>query len=261
MELNQKKFQLLQHGKDSSLKLPYTLPGGITLSNEEDAVRDLGVQVDADLTWTNHMTLKINDARNKASWLLRTFTSRDSASMLLLLKTYIRFILEYCCPLWSPSSVGQISSIESVQRSFTSKILGLEDLNYWERLKELRLFSLQRRRERYSIILMWQIQKGLIPNCIKAPFFTSERRGTTSVRPRGTSKFASVNTLLHNSFSSNGPALFNLVPPSIRSIDSLASFKSSLDAWLMKFPDTPPSPGYVPANRNSIMEWVNSNSC
>ena len=258
MELNSKKFQLLQHGKNEDLKLPYILPGGRILYGEEDAVKDLGVHVDPDINWSYHISQKITDSKNKASWLLRTFKSRDKTAMLLLYKTYVRFLLEYCCPLWAPTAIGEISSVESVQRVFTSKITDISTLNYWERLKSLDMFSLQRRRERYSIILMWKMQKGIIPNCINAPFNTSDRRGVTSVRPRGKSRFASVNTLLYNSFSSNGPALFNLVPPHIKSIENLDSFKLSLDKWLKSFPDTPPTPNYVAVNRNSIKEWVTS---
>ena len=253
-----KKFKLLQHGKDLSLKLPYNLPGGLTLSVEDDPVKDLGVHTNNDLSWDSHIAIKTTDARNKASWLLRTFTLRDKDTMLLLYKTYVRFYVEYCCPVWSPYSVGQISAVESIQRSFTSRIDDMDGLNYWQRLEKLDMFSLQRRRERYAIILMWKMQQDIIPNCINVSFTSSDRRGYTCIRPRGQSKFASVNTLLYNSFSSSGPAIYNVVPPHIKAIKSLDSFKSHLDKWLKSFPDTPPTPGYVAVNRNSIMEWTSS---
>ena len=260
MELNPDKFKLLQHGKNDAMKIPYTLPGNMVLSAEEEAVRDLGVQVDEDFNFEYHINKKITEARNKASWLLRTFSTRDKSSMLLIYKTYVQRLVEYCCPLWSPSSVAQISAIESIQRTFTSKIDGIGHLNYWDRLRELDLFSLQRRRERYSIILMWKMQKELIPNCIKANFKSSDRRGFTCVRTIGKSKYGSINTLIFNSFTSSGPAIFNVVPPHIKAIDSLTTFKATLDKWLQTIPDTPPTAGYVAANRNSIVEWINSRS-
>ena len=49
MELNQEKFQLLQHGKIHDLKQPYTLPSGQLLQGS-DHVNDLGVDIDNDLT-------------------------------------------------------------------------------------------------------------------------------------------------------------------------------------------------------------------
>ena len=180
--------------------------------------------------------------------------------MLLLYKTYVRFILEYCCPLWAPHTVNRISMVESVQRSFTSKIDGMQGLNYWQRLEKLNMFSLQRRRERYAIILVWKMNQQLIPDCIGASFKSSDRRGETCTRAIGKSKYASTNTQIHNSFSSKGPAIFNAVPSQIRAIETLEPFKAHLDKWLHSFPDTPPSPGYVAANRNSILDWVSSRS-
>ena len=70
--------------------------------------------------------------------------------MITLYKSLVRSLLDYCCPLWDPVKVTEIQLLEGVQRTFTSQIGGLKDLNYWERLN-LNSDVLQRRRERYSI--------------------------------------------------------------------------------------------------------------
>ena len=56
------------------------------------------------------------------------------------------------------------------------KIPALDKLNYWERLKKLKMYSQQRRLERYRILYAWKILSNLAPNCglVKV---TSERRG------------------------------------------------------------------------------------
>ena len=72
--------------------------------------------------------------------------------MLLFLKTYLVPRLEYCSAAWNPHKINEIEQLEAVQRSFTSRIDNMEQLNYWERLAKLKLFSLQRRRERFLII-------------------------------------------------------------------------------------------------------------
>ena len=61
--------------------------------------------------------------------------------MLPLFKAMVIPIVEYCCHLWNPMSVGLIRQLEAVQRHFTSGIMGLEALNYWERLRVLRFYS------------------------------------------------------------------------------------------------------------------------
>ena len=71
--------------------------------------------------------------------------------MLILFKSLIRSRLEYLCEVWSPHL---INNLEQVQRTFTSKIIAYKDINYWNRLKKLELYSLQRRRELIIIIHM-----------------------------------------------------------------------------------------------------------
>ena len=57
-----------------------------------------------------------------------------------------------------------MQAIEAIQRTFTYKITEVQHLNYWERLHELRLYSLQRCRERYIIIYIWKITEHMVPN-------------------------------------------------------------------------------------------------
>ena len=75
--------------------------------------------------------------------------------MLTLLKSLVIPLIEYCCQLWNPWKPKDIQAIEAIQRTFTCKITEVQHLNYWERLHELKLYSLQRRRERYIIIYIW----------------------------------------------------------------------------------------------------------
>ena len=54
----------------------------------------------------------------------------------------------------------------------------MRDCSYIDRLSLLRLYSLQRRRERNCIIYVWKIIEGLVPNFSKPIVCThSERRG------------------------------------------------------------------------------------
>ena len=81
------------------------------------------------------------------SWVLGVFRDRSRLTKLTLYKSMVRSKLEYCCPLWSPTAVSDILKLEKVQRVFTSKVNGCRDLPYCERLKCLRIQSLQRRRD------------------------------------------------------------------------------------------------------------------
>ena len=58
----------------------------------------------------------------------------------------------YCSQLWNPSKTGDIQALELLQRSYLRCINGMQGLNYWEPLGELKVYSLERRRERYIAI-------------------------------------------------------------------------------------------------------------
>ena len=86
--------------------------------------------------------------------------------MLKLYNTYIRSKIEYCCSIWSPTLQNEINQLERIQKAFTSKIQGMEKKDYHERLKALKLYSLERRRERYLIIYAWQMIEGIKENVL-----------------------------------------------------------------------------------------------
>jgi hypothetical protein len=247
---------LLQIGKDSTLKLPYTHSNIEIVKSAH--VRDLGIHLSEDLSFKYHITEMTSTATNFASWLLRTFRTRNREVMLLFLKTYLIPRLEYCSAIWNPYQIKEIEQIEAVQRSFTSKIENLDHLNYWERLHHLNLYSLQRRRERFIIIHTYKIYMKQAPNDINLVFHENPRLGTQCKRLPLNSKNAKLNTLRFNFFSHSAPRLFNVIPGQIKSAKTVESFKKHLDNFLRKIPDNPPTAGYKRINSNSLTEWVSS---
>ena len=68
--------------------------------------------------------------------------------------------------------------IWKIQNAFTKHIKGFSSFSYQEQLSNLKIYSLQRRRERYIIIYVWKILENLVPNLVKPlQFYVSHRRG------------------------------------------------------------------------------------
>ncbi|KAL5270062.1 hypothetical protein ACHWQZ_G003521 [Mnemiopsis leidyi] len=176
--------------------------------------------------------------------------------MMTLYKSLIQSKVEYCCPLWNPSRISDIQTIENIQREFTRRISGLKERNYWERLTELKLFTLQRRRKRYSIIQVWKIKNGLAPNSVGMKFYESARLGIRAKIPRFNYKAqVSISTAYDDSFGLKGARLWNILPMNVNSQSTLEAFKLSLGKFLLKFPDRPPIVGHTSSNSNSLLEW------
>ena len=69
----------------------------------------------------------------------------------------MRPLLEYCSPIWSPHTLESIDLLENVQRSFTRRLPGLDNLNYPTRLTFLNLPSLESLRLKIDCNLMYNI--------------------------------------------------------------------------------------------------------
>ena len=157
-----------------SMNFLYTTSTG-TILTPVDQLRDLGITVSSDSSWTSHIRSSCNKARKMAAWVFSVFHSRNTGVMLTLYKSLVRSLLEYCSPL--------IQELESVQRTFTSKIRGLQHLHYWDRLKTLSVMSLQRRRERYIVMHMWKILHGFTSNDLEVQSTVNPRLGTLAKVP------------------------------------------------------------------------------
>ncbi|XP_063676111.1 uncharacterized protein LOC134812558 [Bolinopsis microptera] len=270
MELHEQKFEVVNYplnGSKALRELPfypetveYTTPKGHAISPQE-TVRDLGVYVSSSRSWGPHIEKTVQGARKMAAWTLSAFRDRSQVVMLTLYKSMVRSKLEYCCPVWNPTKVTEIQKLETVQRSFTRKISGCRDLQYWDRLKKLKLMSLQRRRERYSIIHVWKILNEHAPNDTGFEFKSHQRHGIKAEIPAmNKSAQLSVRTDYDNSFRVRAAQLFNVLPSELRSITLLDSFKVGLGRFMEQYPDTPPVPGYTPTNDNSMLSWRRTHS-
>jgi len=96
------------------------------------------------MSWQTALTAQ--KASNILGCIKSSMASRLREVILPLCSTLVRPHLESCLQLWSPQHRKNMDLLEWVQRRARKVIQGLEHLSYEERLRELELFSLEKRR-------------------------------------------------------------------------------------------------------------------
>ena len=248
---NGDKFEHIHFGKKSREFAHYLDPDGNPITTKSQ-IKDLGVIISDDLTWSAHLDRTIANCRKQIAWILRVFSKRDIDTMRTLWISLIRPIIDYCSPVWSPhpKNYGQIDRLEGVLRNFTKKVDNLHDLSYCNRLKEMKLSSIQRRHERYKILYIYKIKEGLVPNLPSHPlkqedfalhFHQNSRTGIRCSLPHPKLYHNPAVIQRDSSFAQTSSDLWNCLPSSISSItqEPVHIFKRKLDKFLDILPDEP----------------------
>lgn len=270
MKFNSKKLEVLRYGFGTShnnlkSQTSYTSPDGTTIE-EKTVVRDLGIQMTNSAKFEDHINLVCEKAKDMSSWVLRTFRNRSPVVMKTLWSALVQPILDYCSQLWCPIQPGHIKRIEAIQQSFTRKIKLDQKVDYWGRLSSLRMYSQQRRRERYRILYIWKILEDLVPNISHGDNggirnICSPRNGRTCILPTLSRSSKQLAKLREASLSYHGSQLFNALPKEIRNITgcSVNVFKSALDSYLNNIDDKPLVTGYTASRitvSNSLIHMI-----
>ncbi|KAF7239251.1 hypothetical protein EYD10_14114, partial [Varanus komodoensis] len=195
--------------------------------------RDLGVLVDCRLNMSQQCDAVVKRANASLGCIARSVASRSREVLLPLYMTLVCPQLEYCVQFWVPHYRKDIARLESVQRRATRLVAGLQGMPYEARLRELGLFSLEKRRLRADMLATYRYARGCHMEMGRDLFSPAEEGRTCSngaklreprFRLDARKHFLTVRT----------PRVWNGLPQGVVEAPSVRVFKDRLDVHMTR---------------------------
>ena len=200
-------------------------------------MKDLGVTIDADLRFDDHIHEIVKKANSMMGIIRRSFSHLDSKLFKLLFPAFVRSHLEYNQAVWAPSRRSLINLIEGVQIRATKLVDNLGHLVYEYRLRAIGLPTLAFRRMRGDLIELFKHFTAYDPAARSPRFATTPR--PSDRRPRQVYRHDAadgIRGVQYNSFYFHAAPIWNDLPASVVSANTMNTFKRRLDMHLKDHP-------------------------
>ena len=209
----------------------YTL-GGKELEHVFEE-KDLGVYVDSELSFDEHISMKVKKANQLVGLIRRSFSYLDEKTFVKLYTALVRPHLEYAQCVWSPYLKKHLHKIEGVQMRATKLVVNMRNLNYSERLQRLNLPTLAFRRMRGDVIELFnhfrKYEQSIISKTFQ-PKIRGNRKHNYQLHERRAND--GERGVQSNSFYYRSPRKWNMLPLKVVKSEDIDTFKNRLDeAW------------------------------
>ena len=164
MQFNTKKCNIITFAnRQTPLVKLYEL-NGIALKHVELATY-LGILLSKSLDFKHHIREAVSKANSKLGFLKRNLKNCPAHMRNIAYLSFVRSGLEYCSTIWDPYDDVDIDAVEMVQHRAVRWIHGYgprERCSVTKLRTQLKLDTLEHRREQARLTLMFKVTKGLI---------------------------------------------------------------------------------------------------
>ena len=239
LKLNEDKteFMVFSSRRNSSRIVVDSLSIGDEVVPRVPKVRNLGVLLDSELSFEIHINnlCRLCYANIKAIWKIRRFLNLDTAKVIVHALVISR--LDYANALLFGLPDKLLRKLQLVQNAAARVVFRSRRYDRIKPLlKQLHWLPIKERIEFKVLVLVFKAQNDLSPLYLKellTPYMPSRqlRSATSSQLVQPTYNLKGYG---YRAFSVAGPRLWNILPYTIRTSDSLVSFKKCLKTYYFK---------------------------
>ena len=195
---------------------------------EENKVKLLGVTIDNQLSFENHINNICTKANRKLSVLSRMGSILDFEKKRLMFKAFIESQFKYCPLSWFFHSRKSNTKINKIHERSLRLVYNDYVSTFEQLLEKDNSFTIHDQAIQRMCIEIFKTLNGM-PSDLKDIFIRKFPNSDSNLDLR----IPSINTEYHGkgSFRYFGPLIWNSVPNEIRNLKSLSIFKSKMKLW------------------------------
>ena len=194
----------------------------------EESVKLLGVKIDKDLNFNEHITNLLKKGNQKLHALMRISKFLSEDKLKLIMKTFIESQFNYCPLLWMCHSRTLNQKINKLHERALRVVYKDSNLTFQQLLEKDNSFTIHDRNLQKLAIEMYKVKHNLSP--IQELFSQGSSVNLRNTQDWEIPKVRTVNNGLET-IRYRGPITWNLVPNKIKQSKSLSLFKEKIKDW------------------------------
>ena len=186
----------------------------------------LGVKIDQNLNFENHINHLLKEGNNKLHALMRISKYLNKDKLRLIMKTFIESQFNYCPLIWMCHNRELNQKINKLHERALRVVYKNRDLTFEQLLENVKSFTIHERNLQKLATEMYKVKHNLCPKPVQQ-LFTPQGRGNNDwVIPKVRTVNNGVETIRYR-----GLTTWELVPAEIKNSKSLSVFKTKIKEW------------------------------
>ena len=228
MKLNDKKCHLLMFGNK---KHQHTITIGNSVINESNSQQLLGVNIDKNLNFSDHVNTLCKKASQKLHALARISPYMGQDKVKLIMNAFIKSHFSYCPLIWMFHDRKSNNRINKIHERALRIMYHDSDSSFEELLLKDKSVTFHQKNLQLLMIEVFKTVKTSNPTFMKEIFV--ERQSLYNLRSNGLSRPIPKSTSNGlETIKYTGSKLWELLPNEIKQLSSIREFKGYINTWV-----------------------------